>query len=99
MNPEPAGYTWPWLGFINRMSLDSEPWTAAVLHHYGSAPWTAPAAPTNRVYNQEDRQETSQSMEELEMEAIQAFLLFPCLYFSSACFKMLAEQDHITSLT
>ncbi len=41
MTPEPAGYTWPWLRFSNRMSLDSAPWTAAVFCFYGSAPWTA----------------------------------------------------------
>ncbi len=138
MTPEPAGYTWPWLRSINRMSLDSEPWTAAVLCrygsepwtaavlcrygsepwtaavlcrygsepwtaavllHYSSAPWIAPAAPTNLQSRR--RQETSQRACVFNTESwkYKAFLLFPCLSFSSACFKMLAEQDRITSLT
>ncbi len=166
MTPEPAGYTWPWLRFINRMSLDSAPWTAAVLcfygsapwtaavllhyssapwtaavllHyssepwiapvlcrygsapwtaavlcrygsapwtaavllHYSSAPWTAPAAPTH--LQSRSRQETSQRACVFYTESWKwkqyKFLLFPCLSFSSACFKMIAEQDRITSLT
>lgn len=40
------------------MLLNSAPWTVSLLHPGDSAPWTAPGAPTNKVCNQEDRQES-----------------------------------------